>query len=194
MVDEARIEALSETAAHFVQFLDWAEAAGELPSSTIQNWRNASVKVLQIEDDWPHINVVKFDLDGHLSRFDVLKRGNYTSGSMAAYKARTRNAIETYRKWLADPNSADWKKRSGAGRSSQSDEVGLSDTTEGNAPGVGSSISDVDRGFVPDRITMIEYPLPLRAGVQARLWLPEDLDEVEAKRIGRFVDSLVFNN
>jgi hypothetical protein len=45
-------------------------------------------------------------------------------------------------------------------------------------------------GHVPPRSSLIEYPFPLRPGVQARLALPEDLTEREAKRLARFVESL----
>jgi hypothetical protein len=53
-------------------------------ASTVQNWRIASTKVLEIEDDWQDVNVVDFDLEAHLRRFETLRRGAYTSGSMAA--------------------------------------------------------------------------------------------------------------
>jgi len=49
-----------KTAAHYMFFLDWAEKKGELPAPTVQNWRNASIKALEIEDNWRDVNVVNF--------------------------------------------------------------------------------------------------------------------------------------
>jgi hypothetical protein len=43
-------------------FLDCAEKRGELPAATVQNWRVAALKALEIEDDWRDINLVDFDL------------------------------------------------------------------------------------------------------------------------------------
>jgi hypothetical protein len=39
----------------------------------VQNWRNASIKALAIEDNWRDMNVVDFDLEAHLSRFSDLE-------------------------------------------------------------------------------------------------------------------------
>jgi hypothetical protein len=185
------------TAAHFLHFLDWAEKKGELPSSMIQNWRNASTKVLEIEDDWQNLNVVQFDLDEHINRFQILKRTNYTNGSMGAYKSRTRTAIEAYRKWLANPGSTEWKPKAGTPRTARSGEpkstVKKSTAAEPvSTVDIAPPTGDVSGGHVPNRAAMVEYPLPLRPGVQARLWLPEDLTEKEAKRVARFAESLAF--
>jgi hypothetical protein len=61
----ARSLTVAFTAAHFMCFLDWAEKKGELPASTVQNWRIASTKVLEIEHDWQELNVVDLDLEAH---------------------------------------------------------------------------------------------------------------------------------
>src|SRR5215211_1481830 len=98
-VDSTAIEPSRGTAAHYLFFLDWAEKKGELPASTVQNWRIASTKVLEIEDEWQNVNVVDFDLEAHLRRFETLRRGQYTTGSLAAYKSRARTGIEAYRAW-----------------------------------------------------------------------------------------------
>lgn len=76
------------TAADFMDFLEWAEKKGELSVTTVQNWRNASTKVLEIEDNWRDLDLVALDLDALLDRFQTLKRTSYTNGSMAAYRSR----------------------------------------------------------------------------------------------------------
>lgn len=177
------------TAAHYLQFLSWAEKKGEVPSATVQNWRNAANKVLEIEDDWQNLDVIKFDLEAHLSRFQILKRTAYAEASMAAYKARTRAGIEAYRKWLANPGSSEWKPKAGAPKTVKNGEVKAQ--KGGSSPeDVRDTAAPTGGGHVPTRSALIEYPFPLRPGVQARLALPEDLTDKEAKRLCRFVESL----
>lgn len=76
------------TAADYMDFLDWAERTGELPKSTAANWRVASTKVLQIEDNWQDVNVADFDLDAHPSRFATLKRTAYNASPAVLFSGR----------------------------------------------------------------------------------------------------------
>jgi hypothetical protein len=96
-VDGAAVDATSGTGAGYIAFLDYAEKKGELPAATVQNWRGASLKALAIEDDWRDMNLVDFDLEAHLGRFETLRRTSYTASSMKAYKSRAKVGIESYR-------------------------------------------------------------------------------------------------
>jgi hypothetical protein len=170
--------------------LDWAEQKGELPSTMVQNWRNASTKVLEIEgDDWRDMNVITLDLDAHLDRFTVLKRTSYTEGSMSAYKSRTKTAIEAYRKWQANPGSSEWKPKAGSPRTGKagSEPKAPKSTT---VPSVQTSVTSVGQITGTAAVTFIDYPFPLRPGVQVRIALPDDLTGKEAARVARFVESL----
>src|SRR5215207_6165714 len=188
-VDGATLEPKRGTAAHYLYFLDWAERKGELPASTVQNWRTTATKVLEIEDDWRDLNVAEFDLDAHLARFETLRRTAYTTGSMSAYKSRAKVSIEAYRAWLA--NSPDWKpKGSGSARSGKSGSKKPSGPASVTLAPADVPKSDIGGGYVPHRAALIEYPFPLRPGVRALLALPEDLSEREAKRVARFVETL----
>jgi hypothetical protein len=183
------VEPPRKTAAHYMFFLDWAEKKGELPASTVQNWRGASIKVLEIEDDWGDVNVVDFDLDEHLRRFETLRRAAYTTGSMAAYKSRARTGIEAYRAW--ESGSSDWKpKNAGATRV----RLKAGSKKPGSPTSVTLTPAEVPKsgvsGYIPHHSALIEYPFPLRPGVRALLALPEDLTEAEAKRLAKFVETL----
>jgi hypothetical protein len=180
-------EPIKGTAADYVSFLDWAEKKGEVAPSTVQNWRIASSKVLEIEDDWRGVNVVDFDLEAHLRRFETLKRTAYSASSMKAYKSRTRVGIEAYRSWLS--GASDWKpKGSGSTRSNRNGaRKQAGSTLAGSTEQKGET-----GGFIPHHSTLIEYPFPLRPGLRALLALPEDLTATEAKRVARFVESLAF--
>jgi hypothetical protein len=193
-VDGADVAPTPGTADHYMYFLDWAEKKGELPPSTVANWRNASSKVLEIEDNWRDVNVVDFDLEAHLSRFEVLKRTAYTTGSMSAYKSRTKTGIEVYRSWMT--GASDWKRKSSG--SSRASKIGdrskkSASATPATAPVVETILPKGEiGGHVPPRTTLIEYPFPLRPGVRALIALPEDFTEMEAKRVAKFVESLAF--
>jgi hypothetical protein len=187
-VDAGVAEPTQGTAAHYLYFLDWAEKKGELPASTVQNWRVAAIKVLEIEDDWRDVNVVDFDLEAQLSRFEILKRAAYTTGSMGAYKSRTKTGIESYRAWLS--GASDWKpKNVGQTRAGKNN---IPKKTGSSAPATVQPMVPKGEigGYVPHHSTLIEYPFPLRPGVRALIALPEDLTEKEAKRVAKFIESL----
>jgi hypothetical protein len=192
---EVQVEPAPGTAADYMRFLEWAERTGELPKSTVVNWRVASTKVLQIEDNWQEVNVANFDLDAHLGRFATLKRTAYSASSLNAYKSRTKVGIEAYRMWLA--HETDWKPRAG-GRPAKAGPgkiIRPSSTISGSqAVAVDSKVSISETsGYVPHHTALIEYPFPLRPGLRALLALPEDLTEKEARRVARFVESLAFS-
>jgi hypothetical protein len=189
-VDGAAAEPTRGTAADYMEFLRWAEKKGQLPTSTVQNWRSASIKVLEIEDDWQDVNVAEFDLDEHLERFGILRRTAYTTGSMSAYKSRAKVGIETYRAWLS--GALDWKPK-GSGATRQSNKArsgGAASPTPAASAGVTMAPKADHGGYVPTRIPLIEYQLALRPGVRALLTLPEILTEKEAQRVVRFVEGL----
>jgi hypothetical protein len=190
-VEASMVEPTRGTAAHYLYFLDWAEKKGELPHSTVQNWRNASIKVLEVEDDWRALNVIDFDLAAHLGRFEVLRRTSYTTGSMNAYKSRTKIGIDAYRSWLS--GVSDWKPKSvGSTRSSRTGSK-KPVATSPEAPAVERISREGEiGGYVPHRSALIEYPFPLRPGVRVLIALPEDLTEKEAQRVAKFVESLAF--
>ena len=117
---------------------------------------------------------------------------------MNAYRSRTKTAIESYRIWRDNPGSSEWKPKSGTQRVSKNGEPKIANrsvkapasegTSEASAP-----TYQVNTGHVPARAPLIEYPFPLRPGIRARIALPEDLTEKEAKRLARFVESLAFS-
>jgi hypothetical protein len=188
-VNGAGAEPRRGTAAHYMYFLDWAETKGELPTTAVQNWRTASVKVLEIEDDWQDVNVVDFDLDAHLRRFETLRRTAYTTGSLGAYKSRARTGIEMYRAW--ESGSPNWRPKivpRGAAK------AGSKKSSNPTPPSPGPAVDLVPKGevggYVPHHTALIEYQLALRPGVRALLTLPEMLTKSEAVRIIRFVRGL----
>jgi hypothetical protein len=189
-VDASAADATSGTGAGYMGFLDYAEKKGEVPAATVQNWRGAALKVLEIEDDWRDLNLVEFDLEAHLGRFETLRRTSYTASSMKAYKSRTKVGIKAYRLWLA--KSPDWKPKGlGTTRSSRN---GSKKSVGTPQPADSTDEKKGEAGYVPHRSPLIEYPFPLRPGVRAILTLPEDLTEAESKRLSRFVETIAVPN
>jgi hypothetical protein len=193
-VDGAGTEPRRGTAAHYMYFLDWAENKGELPATAVQNWRTASIKVLEIEDDWQDVNVVDFDLDAHLRRFETLRRTAYTTGSLSAYKSRARTGIEMYRAW--ESGSPNWRPKIVPRGAAKAGSKKASNPTSSppTVPAVDLVPKGEVGGYVPHHSALIEYPFPLRPGLRALIALPEDLTKKEAKRVARFVESLAFSD
>jgi hypothetical protein len=42
-----------------------------VPAAAEQNWRGASLKALEIEDDWRDMNLADFDLEAHANESKV---------------------------------------------------------------------------------------------------------------------------
>jgi hypothetical protein len=184
---ETEVEPMRGTAGHYMYFLDWAEKKGELSANTVKSWRNASTKVLEIEDAWRDLNVAEFDLEAHLARFAVLRRTSYTSGSMQAYRSRTKVGIESYRRWLAQ--MPDWKPKSASGARAPRNGAKKSAGTPTPTPDTGEQKRET-AGFVPHHAALIEYQVALRSGVRALLTLPEILTAKEAQRLVKFIQGL----
>jgi hypothetical protein len=176
------------TAAHLMHFFDWAQDRGELPGSTVRNWRIASTKVLSIEDNWQDVNVVDFDLEAHISRFEILKRTAYSTNSMNAYKSRTRVGIEAYRMWLT--GVGDWKPKSSGTKQNKN---GSRKPAAVPVPLPLQHQKVETGGHIPSHAQLIEYPFVVRAGVRVVIALPEDLTAKEAKRVAKFVESLALD-
>lgn len=188
------------TAAHYFEFLDWAADKGELPKPMVSNWAVAARNVLEIEEPYEQLDLLGLDLDEFFERFRTLKRTHYSDGSMSAYKSRFRTGITAYRAWVT--KEPDWKpatsrspQREGKIRAREAAKNGVVTPVKNGKSNTGAQARDGagtgDRP-PPPPAGMIEYPYPIRSGLQARLVLPEDLSVSEARRISAFVSSLAW--
>ena len=180
------------TAAGLVEFLDWAESKGELPKATVANWRGAAKNVLDIEEQWEALDLHTLDLDAFLLRFENLRRTRYKVDSLNAYKGRFRKGVEAYRAWLANPGGSEWKAIAAA-RPTGSPTAARASKTSGKGSGSHARPNPpANAPVTPSAAGVIDYTVPLRPGVYARLGLPENLTTKDAARLTAFVQSLAF--
>jgi hypothetical protein len=178
------------TARHYLQFLDWAADKGELPKTMVNNWRNATRPILEIEPEWLDIDLMSMDIDQFFGRFETLNRTRYSQGSLSAYRNRFRNSVEAFRLWAA--NDPSWKPngaKRGSVRATRLPPPKTGQARTQPSPRVLHSPQPTT-GRQPSSVNLIEYPFPVRPGVQVRLVLPEDLNIQEARRLGAFISSL----
>lgn len=193
--------AVEGTAAHYFEFLDWATTKGQLPKPMVSNWAVAARNVLEIEETYEQLDLLGLDLDEFFERFRTLKRTHYSDGSMTAYRSRFRTGITAYRAWVA--KEPDWKpatsrspQREGKIRAREAAKNGVVAPAKNSKSKTGAQNRDEagnsEQPPPPPPAGMIEYPYPIRPGLQARLVLPEDLTVSEARRITAFVSSLAW--
>jgi len=195
------------TAAGLLEFLDWAGGRGEINAGTASARAVALRRVFDIEGvPLESIDLRAVNPDELLDRFETLKRTEYSTDSMDAYKSRFRSSVNMYLAWL--DKSPDWKR---GGRPGTGPGKGAASPPRRKVPKSGNSSANVSGVAQKDAVTdqpsssaapgepspvmrMIPYEVPLRPGsdMRARLVLPDDLTKADADRLSRFIQSLAF--
>jgi hypothetical protein len=108
--------------------------------------------------------------------------------SVDVYESRFRSCIEMYIKWLNDEK--DWMPATSRARKSVS--------SGGAAKRQGAPVAPLRAPDAteeaPSGPGVITYPFPIRAGVQGKITLPEDLTRREADRISAFIKTLAIED
>ena len=197
------------TAAGLLEFLEWAGSRGEINAGTASARAVAVRRVLDIEGlPFESIDLRAVDPAEILERFETLKRTEYSTESMDAYKSRFKSSVNMYRAWL--DKSPDWKRGGrpgpGSGKASTSPSRRSASRSKSSPSGVSNvapkdgvtdnaayAVVAVDSGPV---LRMIPYEVPLRPGtdMRVRLVLPDDLTNADANRLCRFIQSLAFTS
>ncbi|MBV9160896.1 MAG: hypothetical protein JO281_04910 [Pseudonocardiales bacterium] len=177
----------SGTAAGLYKFFDVAIKRGDIGQSTGIALRSASKKVLDLEEDHD-LDLRTLDREDLLRRFHVKSKIDLNDQSRATYESRFRRAVEMYLKYLADdPN---WKPTPSKSRPATS-RAATSKPAAAPAADVRETPPIPNNGTVtPPSPGMIEFPIPLRPGVQGKLILPDDLTKKEAERVVKVVSAL----
>lgn len=173
----------SGTLAGLIMFLTLAEQRGDLPKSVTNNLRGAVRKVFEVVhlDDDQDLRTV--DQDEVFGRFHTLAKVSLRDDTRQTYEKRTRDALDRYRKFLADDSS--WKATTTPKKPKSST------TPKRTGP---TAVPDAEPGMatvtpMPGSNNMLTIPVPLRRGVVAHLSLPADLTDREAKRIAKIVEA-----
>ncbi len=177
------------TAAGLMEYCDFLIEKGYVSGAAVNPWKSATKQVLQTVEGEGYLStdVQSLDLDDLMERYATLSRGNVKQETLEAYRTRVRRALDSYRQYLADPSG--WRPptpRAPRTRTSSSQE--RPKTTNGN----GATAHTGDQNGNGNGITVIDYPFPLQSGQMAHVRLPSMLEKEDADRLGRFLQTLVF--
>lgn len=139
--------------------------------------RGEARRELSVDDD---LDLRTADLDDLLRRFHTLSKAELRDETRQTYDTRFRSAVGRYQKFLADDPS--WKKTTTPRKPK-------STSSTGRVPAAAPEPETASVTKLPGTHLM-EFPVPLRPGVVAKLFLPTDLTEREAKRIAEVVKAL----
>jgi hypothetical protein len=184
----------SGTGAGLIAFLAYLIKRNEMVEATASALRTGCRKVLTVESDLNAVDIKSGDLDDLVRRFRHKYRGDIKDRSLDTYEQRFRQSADMYRKWL---NEEDWRPNSARRRQAPNGATSKSSPSQTNSAGQVADTTNrpsdhSDPGHDrPPHPGMITYPFPIRAGLQGKITLPEDLTRREAKRIAAFVAALV---
>jgi hypothetical protein len=169
-----------------VEFLLWAPSKGLLNANTAGSLRAALKEVLSsVEgDDWGAVDLRNIDVEDYGQRFERLRLGNYKPESLAVYRARFKNARVMFLEYLDNPSGWRYRPERPASARSKPDKSPANGIKRAAIKTANSGSEDMPP------VGSIEYPYPLRPELVVRLWLPADLSQQEAKRLGGFIDAL----
>lgn len=185
-------------AAGLVEYLDTIIEKGRATSGAIIPLKTAFRQVMEAVDgkDWTQKQVTDIDVEDYLTRFGNLTRGRYSDGSLVTYKSRVNKAVGWYLKFMEQPGwmpSVPTRAPRGASNGPKPAPKDQTPTTPSltvkeqakNPQGGDATIPPGD---------LMTYPFPLSNGQMATLKLPFALEESDAKRLERFIDSLVLKS
>lgn len=185
----------SGTGAGMIAFLNAKIRQHELVDTTGSALRTGCQKVLDTESDPELFDVQHGDVDDLILRFRNKHRGNMKDATLTAYEKRFRQTVDMYRKWL---NNEDWrsaiKPRTTRSTGRTRSDARKADTpTPPVAPARREEAGSEESGEEGQNSGMLTYPFPIRAGLQGKITLPEDLTRREAQRIAAFIATLAFD-
>lgn len=177
---------MDTSAKALVEHWKWAAQKGLMNGTTARIMGNACSQVLSAIDDWQQLDVGGMDPDEIFRRFQNLRSKDLTPRSLSDYRRRFKQALDSFREYIADP--AAWKGPGQERRIRQPQaEGGLDKPPKKPVP---ARTSQPSRGARVETQDLIEYPYPLRSDLMVRIMLPRDLRLIEAKRLGSYIATL----
>jgi hypothetical protein len=177
---------MDTSAKALVEHWKWAAQKGLMNGTTARIMGNACSQVLSAIDDWPQLDVNGMDPDEIFRRFQNLRSKDLTPRSLSDYRRRFKQALESFREYIADPTA--WKGPGQERRARQPQLEGASEKPSKKPSTVRPPQQPRAGQIEPPEL--IEYPYPLRSDLMVRILLPRDLRLIEAKRLGSYLTTL----
>jgi len=179
----------SGNALGLIEFLDNLVEKGRAPAGSISPLKTAIIQILSTvdgKDDWQKVEVTSIDIVDYVNRFGVLTNGRYTAGSLTTYKSRLTKASNWYKNFLTQPGWTPPKETFRQPKADVKPDVGIKSLELVKEP----LTQKQSTSNLSEQSDLIAYPFPLRANKIVRLFPPYDLKLSEAKRLGKYLESL----
>lgn len=172
MVDEQR------TGRSLVEHWARAAAKGLMPKASAQTMAVSCRRVLEIEQDWKHVDVLALDIEDFIRRFKNLKALWTTKRAVWRHtRAGFRRGVLSYRAFLSDPGK--WRfesrmKKTSTSKPKDHQSDGGDTATDTSQPEAG----------------LQKYMYPFRQSVLATLTIPQDATAAEIRRLVAWAQTL----
>jgi len=187
----------SGTAQGLIEFLDQLVEKGRANSGGIVPLKSTLRQVLSKvdgEENWGNTDIRNINTEDYIARFKNLTVGKYMAESYVVYLSRLNKVKEWYTTFLLNPgwvppisnkivSKNNSKQKDNKTKGNDNLKINKEEKEIGSNSGK-QSISDNNSN------DLITYPFPLRVGKMAYLYLPIDLTLIEAKRLGKYLESL----
>jgi site-specific recombinase XerD len=178
MIDDSR------SRDNLLSFLDYCKDKGLMKPSTAEARKAAVNQVLGILNESEAADVAKIEVDHLLGRFQNLHGKRYTPASLKTYRARVRNSIEEFLRYLQNP--MDFQPKGGNSVRKVPNSKGMSPQMSPRR----SSLTEetVSRTVSAPPTSTSTLPIPLRFDLTVLIHgLPFDLSHHEARKIANVV-------
>jgi hypothetical protein len=178
MIDDSR------SRENLLSFLDYCKDKGLMKPSTAEARKAAVNQVLGILNESESADVSKIDVDHLLGRFQNLHGKRYTPDSLKTYRARVRNSIEEFLRYLQNPMDFQPKGGSTARKTTNVKGTSVQLSTRRSV----SPEDNVSRATISPPTSTSTLPIPLRSDLTVLIHgLPFDLSQQEARKIANVV-------
>ena len=160
----------------------WPRAAseGRINPATAAALATACRRVLEVQGDWPNLDVSSLDVEDSIRVFRNRRSGALKASSLRDYEKKFRRAVSAYIQYLKDPVSWKYPSRTPTwGQPSAPNAVANSDVGNGGGGGT-EAATDAPQ----------EYRYPFRPGFLAKLVIPSDATATEIGRLAAWAKTL----
>lgn len=187
----------SGTVAGALQYLEFLSTKGHVKPGAIAALKTGFSKVMKTVGDegWESVEIRTIDLDSYMSRFANMTQGKYNSNSLADYRSRVKKVVGWYLEFLSKPGwTPDVKERNRkSSKSISNDQPGERAEVSGK-PTESKNSDENPTTTLTSKTNLVAFPFPLSDGTLATLYLPPSVTPNDARRMSRFVETLVIED
>jgi len=180
-----------------LEYLDFLAVKGHVTPGAITALKTAFRKVIETVagEEWAKVEVRAITVDDYMIRFANMTHGKYNAKSLSDYRVRVNKVIGWYLEFLKTPGwtpnvkTRTYHKPAKAAAineqlsSHDQESVRNSESMAGSDPATQPSLQT--------KPNLVAFPFPLADGTLATLYLPTSITANDAKRMARYIETLV---